>query len=291
MRTTFFVLIFLCTSFWSTAQTLIYKGFVDVYPIELYLDGYNGEIDNAMYVYTKYDTPIALAIKYEDNKLVLLESNGEGKAPNRIEFANFSAKAQKLSGQWIRADKLKTLNIKLDQHTSFAAYDDTSFKGYELLQLNTLDKHYFKVILNKEAGDDARVYGLKIYEKRTDKLIQSFEKYCIYREFESINTGDFNFDGYMDFSLFESFYAGPNTTSIYYLLDPTTGNYFDSGFEGTSLEFNAETKTVHLHDQCCAGRYIRTATFKIVNNKMEMIAEQCLEYQDGKDELVEVDCE
>ncbi len=103
----------------------------------------------------------------------------------------------------------------------------------------------------------------------------------------SISIGDFNFDGNPDFSLFEQSYAGPNTTSLYFLYDPKTHKYFNSGWEGVSLDFDFVAKKVFERNSCCAGRTQTTATYKVVQNKLILIEEHCYTWDEKTEELVE----
>src|SRR3712207_8121262 len=50
-----------------------------------------------------------------------------------------------------------------------------------------------------------------------------------------------SFDGLVDFSVFESSYAGPNTSSIYILAIPNSEKYVVSDFSGTSLRSEEHT--------------------------------------------------
>ncbi len=91
----------------------------------------------------------------------------------------------------------------------------------------------------------------------------------------------------MDFSVFESSYAGPNTSRLYFLYDPKSKSYFESGFTGVSLEFDSKTKRIFERNQCCAGTSVTTAEFKVVKNKMVLIKEHCFKWDEKKQELVE----
>lgn len=103
--------------------------------------------------------------------------------------------------------------------------------------------------------------------------------------------GDYNFDGLVDFSVFESSYAGPNTSSIYILRVTNSDQYMVSGFAGTSLEFDSESKQIFERNQCCAGRSIMTATYKVVDNEMILVESECLEYDDVKEDYIKKKCD
>ncbi|MBY0487032.1 MAG: hypothetical protein K2P85_07605 [Flavobacteriaceae bacterium] len=116
---------------------------------------------------------------------------------------------------------------------------------------------------------------VRIFQKKTDKLLQKIDVACQFWGLNNISTGDYNFDGITDFSIFESSYAGPNTSSLYFLYNPKTKKYFDSGFLGVSLEFDSKTKRIIERNQCCAGSIVTTATYKVVKNKMILEKEKC----------------
>src|SRR5690606_37054635 len=136
----------------------------------------------------------------------------------------------------------------------------------------------------------ARVIGIRIFEKKTDKLLQEISLDCQLWGLNSVSVGDYNFDGIEDFSVFEQSYAGPNTSSVYFLFDPVTNRYFDSGFTGTSLEFDEKSKRIYEHNQCCAGRSHMNAEYKIVDNKMVLVEQSCLEYDEEIDDFKSIEC-
>ena len=105
----------------------------------------------------------------------------------------------------------------------------------EFIQGDALPDRYFKVAVK---GD--RAVAVKVFEKKTDRLLQTIDVDTQQRGADGVSVGDYNFDGVQDFSIFESSYAGPNTSSLYYLYDPAKKHFFNSGWEGTSFEFDAE---------------------------------------------------
>lgn len=104
---------------------------------------------------------------------------------------------------------------------------------------------------------------------------------------ENISIGDFNFDGILDFAVFETSYTGLNTSSLYFLYDPKSGKYIESGFTGVSLEFDNKAKRIYERNQCCAGSQVTTAEYKVVNNKMVLIKEHCYIWDETKQDMVE----
>ncbi len=162
----------------------------------------------------------------------------------------------------------------------------------EILQSVCFKDKYFKLILSKRKGDyEAKVTGVKIIEKRTDKVLQKIDLECQLLGLNNISIDDYNFDGIEDFSVYEAGTAGPDSSSLYFLYNPKTGKYFESGFSGSSLEFDSKTKRIHEHNQCCAGTSVMEAEYKVVNNKMVLIKKTCFKYDEKINDLKKVKCD
>jgi hypothetical protein len=82
-------------------------------------------------------------------------------------------------------------------------------------------------------------------------------------------------------------YAGPNTSSLYFLYNTKTKKFFNSGFDGSSLEFDAKEKRIYERNQCCAGTVHTSAVYKVVKNKMVLIEQHCFVWDEKKQDLVE----
>jgi hypothetical protein len=275
----------------SQAQTS-YKGRIDKYPIQLVSHIYSDGDARAIYSYDKFDTPIIINGTKSNDKLILYEKDAKGVIQAKLIFREFNNTSNNVIGEWINADSTRRLKITLTKQFEIDNYDETVWADRELLQPASTEKHYFSLLISKdEPGNDARVTGVKIIEKKTDRVIQTIALDCQLWGLENVSVGDFNFDGIDDFSVFEASYAGPNTSSIYILRHPNSERYFVSDFAGTSLEFDSISKVIFERNQCCAGRSIMTAQYKVVDNKMLLIQKECLEYDEEKEEHVKVECE
>jgi hypothetical protein len=281
------LLLFSLLSFCSQAQTS-YSGSIDKYPIQLVTYLYSDGDAQAIYAYDKFDTPIRINGKRTGNRLELYERNELNQVSATLRFDNFNPKSPSLTGTWTNKDLSKKLTITLTRQ--FDVDQSADFAQKEIIQAVSTPMHYFKLLITKSQGE-ARVTGVKVLEKKTDRLIQQIPLDCQLMGLDNVSIGDFNFDGLEDFSVFESSYAGPNTSSIYILRLPGSEKYVVSDFTGTSLEFDTASKTIHEHNQCCAGRSHVNATYKVVNNKMVLVKRTCLEYDEKKDDFVEVKCE
>ncbi|GAA3785300.1 hypothetical protein GCM10022271_17230 [Corallibacter vietnamensis] len=269
-----------------------YSGYLGKSPITLVMYHYSDGVSLAYYAYNNYDNPITINGKLKNGELCLFEKDKNGNNIATLVFENFDDKKEEIKGTWIKSDKSKTYQISL--HKDFEIYygDNLEWTGYELLQSKSTKQHYFKTIINKEKDNFyARIAGIKIFEKKTDKLIQTIELDCQLFGIDNVSVGDYNFDGIEDFSVFEGSYAGPNTSSIYILRVPNSNQYLKSNFSGISLAFDNDSKLIYEHNQCCAGRSHMNATYKVVNNEMILIEKKCLEYNDEKEDFIETKCE
>ncbi|HRH40383.1 MAG TPA: hypothetical protein PKY82_01975 [Pyrinomonadaceae bacterium] len=254
-----------------------YSGFIGEAPVTMVTNIYSDGVGTATYVYDNFDEPIRLEAELVKKKLIFTEKNARNLKRATLTFENFDAGSAELKGVWKDAKTGKTLDIKLKKD-----FEVDGSAERELIQSDSLPDRYFKVVVS---GDSA--VAVKIFEKKTDRLLQKIDLGCQQRGAESISIDDYNFDGIKDFSIFESSYAGPNTSRLYYLYDPAAKKFIESDFTGTSLEFDAKTKTITETNQCCAGASIITATYKVVKNKMVLIKEHCLKWDEKRKKHIE----
>lgn len=272
-------------------QTRTYKGFIDKYPIHLTTYSYSDGETKAIYIYDKFDTPIVIDGNLSNDTLTLLEKDKNEKTTAQLQFAGIDFTNNQLEGEWINLTNQSKFKIKLIKTLEFDSYDDTQFNNIEFMQSESTSKHYFKLLISKDKGKHIDVTGVRIYEKKTDRLIQEIKLNCQLLRLSNVSIGDYNFDGLLDFSVFEQSYAGPNTSSIYILKRPNSEKYFVSNIKGISLEFDNNAKLIYERNQCCAGRSIMNATYKIEKNKMVLVHQKCIEYDEEKDDFIEVDCD
>ncbi|MBZ4034935.1 hypothetical protein K6T82_09160 [Flavobacterium sp. 17A] len=284
------ILFLLATTFLS-AQ-ISYKGFIDKYPIEFVSYVYSDGVGSAIYAYSNYDTPIVLNAKLKGKTLVFTEKDKNDKETAKLTFDNYDEKKEQLNGVWKDLNSGKELKISLTKEFDINYGNDVEWTEREILQPVSFKDKYFKLVISKEKGNFySGVSAVKIIEKKTDKLIQKINVQCQLWGLDNVAIGDYNFDGFEDFSVFESSYAGPNTSRIYFLYNPKTGKYFESSFSGTSLEFDGSTKRIYEHNQCCAGRNIERAEYKVVNNKMVLIKKTCMEFDEKTQDYKNTKCD
>lgn len=266
----------------GSAQT-IYTGTIGTYPVELVMNMYANGVGEGVYAYTKHNTPIKLLARITGKKMVLTE-----KAGTTLEFPIYSAAAATLTGTWKDASTKKELPITLTKNYELSYGSKEEWKEKELLQDTSFTNTYFKLVLTKKRDEDeASVMGVRLYDKKTQRLVQYMAFASNRAAIYNVEIGDFNFDGHLDFSVFEHSYAGPNTSSIYYLFDPLKKTFFDAHYEGVSLEFDYTSKKIIERNQCCAGERTAVAIYKVVNNKMVMKEHHCYRWDEKKQDHVE----
>ena len=263
----------LATTAWGQAS---YVGTVGGAPVELALNDTDEGLVSGVYFYPKFGTPIALGGQLKRGVLTLTEKDARGKASATLTIAGFGAGASQLAGTWRNLATGRSLPVAL-----------AAANSPELLQVAALKDSYFKLMLADQPGEASRVVAVKILAKKTNRLVQQLAVDCQSQGIYSMKVGDYNFDGLPDFSIFESSYAGPNTSSLYFLYDLARRRFVNSDYEGTSLEFNAKAKRVYEHNSCCAGTSVTSAEYKVVRNRLVLVAHHCLRWDEKKQKLVE----
>ena len=258
---------------YAIAQTK-YTGFIDKYPIELYLYPISTTGSaNGIYVYTKHSTPININGERFKSSLTLYETDKTKTKTGEFTFEKFNESQTEITGVWKNLKTNKILNVTLKKE--FSLNEDNLKKEYEreLLQFNTTNKFYFKLQLKKTKEDDSfTISSINVYKKKSDSLIQKFEVGTdnLAIGFHNISTADYNFDGITDFSIITEISSGGNTSSNYYLFDSVTNQFILANFDGTNLEFNPSTKIVTSTNTCCGGQ-IEIIKYKVVNNQLVQI--------------------
>lgn len=252
-----------------------YVGTVGGSPVELAVDDPAEGPLEGVYFYPRFGTPIGLSGQLKRGVLTLTEKDARGKPAATFTIPAFGVGASRLAGTWRSLATGKSLPVAL-----------AATNSQELLQAAALQDRYFKLVLDGQPGS-SRVVAVQVLAKQTNRLVQQLAVDCEARGVHSLEVGDYNFDGLPDFSLFESSYAGPNTSSLYFLYDPASRQFVNSGYAGVSLEFDAKKKRVYERNSCCAGTSVTTAEYKVVKNKLVAVAQHCYRWDEKKQALVE----
>uniref|UniRef100_UPI00404817C1 FG-GAP repeat protein n=1 Tax=Roseivirga sp. TaxID=1964215 RepID=UPI00404817C1 len=249
------------------SQTRVYSGSINNKPITLTTYCFSDNYTSALYIQGMYESPIKFEGHLSKKSLILIEQEHS------------------------ISDTLNFINLALNKTSDFEYYDNNEFKNLELLQLESTEDHYFKLLVSKESGESPRVIGVKILEKRTDRLIQELSLNCEYSVLNNLSLGDFNFDGIQDFAVFEASYTGDNASNVYILRKPKSENYFISNYHGTSLDFDYKNKIIYERNSCCMGNQYSTAKYRVENDEMVLISKECYKYDPIKKDFVLVDCD
>jgi len=280
--------IFFCCTVSDLFGQISYSGFIGKYPIELLTNAHYEGTASAIYVYKNHNEPIVISGQLSKGVLKLYEKDKQDTNTASLIFEKFDTKTKTLKGVWTDLKTNKQYKIELVKDFDLDHTDSTDSENLEIIQPVSLPNSYFKLLVSKDKNHySQRVTGIKIIDKKTNKLIQKIDLHCQLWGLDNVSVGDFNFDGKTDFSVFESSYAGPNTSSLYFLYDSSKNQYFDSGFTGVSLGFDSLEKRIFEHNQCCAGQIHTTATYKVEANKMVLIEEHCFIWDEEKQDLVE----
>lgn len=283
-------LLMLC-SISAMAQTT-YVGFIDKYPVTIALiPTESDDVVEAICVYDKYDTPMIINGAKKGNKVTLYEKDAKGNINARLVFPLYKSSFKQITGEWINKDSTKRMAIHLTKDFDYANSPTPEYRR-EMIQSTSLKDHYLKLIVVKQKDfGTPMVAGVNVYEKKTDKLIQTLEFDAQLNGLNNTDVGDYNFDGQQDFSVFQEQFAGANTSSLYFLRDPAAIKWNDSKWEGTSFEFDAKTKTVSSSNSCCAGESIQKTTYKVTNNQLTTISSECFTWNEKKQAHVKIKCE
>ena len=291
MKQLLYLSIMLLSSLDLCGQTS-YSGFIGTNPIELVTDIFSDGDARAIYANSIIDEPIVINGELKQGKLTLFEEDSSGKITATLIFENYNSTNYQLLGIWNDKNSGKQQPITLTKNFDIDFGEGHEWEHREIIQSVSLKNAYFKLVISKSKDDFyAKVSGVKIFEKKTDRLLQQFEVECQLWGLNNINIGDFNFDGISDFSVFEQSYTGPNTSSLYFLFNPLNGKYFKSSFEGTSLDFDQEKKRIYEHNQCCAGRSHTNSEYEVVDNAMVLVKRTCYEWDEKIEDVIEVKCD
>ena len=166
--------------------------------------------------------------------------------------------------------------------TEFCTAEETENDDWKekISVADTSSNYIIQLVTSKNKDDYSTAWVcVQVIDRENKHLVQEIDlsEYDAHgSSFDQMSIWDINEDGYEDFSLFEATYSLDNTTSCYFLFDPETKTFFDSEFEGTNLEFHGNG-IISSRNRCCAGTSEVETIYKLVNNKMIVLEEHCME--------------
>jgi len=266
----------------------MYSGFIGNLAIELTLDSYSEGKTQGVYSFKKNDNQVELLGEIYGGDLILSNSDTIEKRTEQFIIPSISLNKKSVTGIWKDLKSGKEFKIQLTKTSQFDLYDETTFSSLEFMQAKSSEDHYFRLILTKKKTEDVKVIGVKVYQKVSDSLINSFSIESEFIGLNNISVDDFNFDGKLDFSVFEASYIGRNTSSIYFL-KTNSNNYFKSDFRGVSLQFDSKKELITEHNS--SNSSFQNKIYSIKDNKMIFLREECFTYDLGYEKFVPVNCD
>ncbi|MBK8807037.1 MAG: hypothetical protein IPO21_10470 [Bacteroidales bacterium] len=281
------IVFFLILCSFSGISQAIYTGKIQNSNIELQILATDTMNVFAVYLSNLDNTPRLLRGSLKNDSLILCIINTDRTLGDTVfTFTDFKTNYDNINGNYYADTTIKALPIYLMKNGDVDSYP-VKDSVFEILQAESSKDQYFKILFSH---NHSFIPGINIYNKKSNALIQTIQSYYYYREFFVVSVEDYNFDKVEDFSVFESYYAGANTSSIYYLRNKKNNQYTESGFTGTSLQFDARSKTITEYNQCCAGKYISKSIYKVKKNEMVLIEKNCFEFDEELNKHIEGAC-
>ena len=253
-----------------------YRGTIGTHPV--HLSTFDNDSAYAVYLYDAHGIPIQLTrggVQSEKQNVLyegLSWSKPKQKAGAKLTFSQKFGQSDELSGTWENLKTHEQLPIRLSRYNDSAgSLQSASFKN---------------AYIRKHCTDQSEEKMVNLYQKKTNQLLQTITTEGVCRG-DEVEVGDFNFDGYEDFSVFAEGFAGANTRSNYYLFNPKTQQYeYSEELTDVTLSFDAKRKVVTSTNQCCAGSQLLVLESKWVNRHLKPITKKCYRWSDEKDGLV-----
>jgi hypothetical protein len=255
--------VLLLVSSFSFANIYIYQGIFDNKKIYLYIDDTSDTNITTLYLYDN-SPPISLDLLKKDNEWTFREGNCVLKTScnylivNNIELDpdDESLKNKVLTGYWTNDATYKKYPLNLNKIKELKLLDsEIEFDNELIWQDDTLKEFYFAVLLTKKKNELPIITGINIYSKNGGNLIQKIEHLnndFIYL-FNSISTGDYNFDGIEDFSIFKSgsrnWLFSKNIYS-YYIYDNQKNKFVNIPLEEPNIIFDPKNQTATSQKDC-----------------------------------------
>lgn len=208
-------------------------------------------------------------------------------------FNDLKKNYQQLTGDTRSGNKIDLHKIfEYDIHNK-NRLDEAEFNNIDFLQENSTKDFYFKLVISKKKKEEAKIVGIKVFNKKDGHLIQNITgvKAGIFESFTHITTGndDYNFDDdNNDFSIGSLLFNGRGGARViaeYYSYDKKQKKYVKLNLKGNDIRLDSKTKTATDYKLCFSrkteGRIELNDTFQYMgNNHYKQIKTKCLYKED-----------
>lgn len=251
---------------------LEYSGVIGNSPIHFSIERLD-QPDGAVYMYDQHNEPIRLIAdnSNQTKEIIKLVEGLDYAHPNQLPSAQITLQLdpnspEQLTGEWQNIQTKLILPIHLSQYVEPAG----------LLQ----SRSFKKALIRKKCTEYQDDKVVHIYDKKTHQLLDTIQTGGECRG-DEVHVGDYNFDGYQDFSVYSEGFAGANSKNIYVLYNPLTHHYESNDeLNDVSLSFDPKHKIVTSTNQCCSGRQTLIQRYTWKKNKLKKLDSSCLIYNE-----------
>lgn len=250
MKQIFFLLILIPISIFSQ-DAENFKGKIGENKIEMFLnfDWSNYKV-HGIYKYEKFNNIISIDGKIGEPIEIIEYQNNLPFA--KLTFSHFNDMNNPIVGIWKKLNDNKEIPIEIKNTEDILCANKACFyEKAEILQKKSTKYEFFKLEIQKnEDNNNPIVTSINVYSKKTGKLIKKIPCICPYKETNSIEIGDFNFDGIEDFSIYKS----SNKYIRKYYFIKSKNKFLKVNFYSDNLIFDKNKKVIKRIDTLKNGK-------------------------------------
>lgn len=293
-----FVLITILTT--GSYCQMVYIGKIGKAAVELVLvEPYysNDTTVSGVYLYKKYNQPIALTGTLKGKKISLFEIDQKQRKTGQFIFDMYDKSKHHISGTWKNLETNASFPFELTLKEDVEI--DAADSAVEVLQYESIANYFFKLLVsigteNSIINGDLIVSGIKVIDKKNGKVKQVIRTDCRYFKHLALNNlevDDYNFDEKPDISIQMDVGANANGLRLYIIWDFQRNCFYDTGFKGTNLIFDYSTKTVREPVSDPGEDLYQITNYSVVKNKLILRNKHCLKYNLKTNDYDSVKCE